>query len=359
MLEVGRLRRARGRPRPACARASSSSAARTATRRCSTTCAGRACSTSPRQYHGTPAHTEHVATLALQMFDDARDRRLHDGDPAERELLWAAAMLHDIGVADRLRRPPQALALPDPQRRAARLQPARGGADRARWPAITARATPCIGDLEPLTRDGDEELLDRWLGAAAPGRAARARPRPAGPRARGGWPPRTASCASTSSPTAIPVALAPGRRPARARPLRARVRADAGDRQKLGLSPGSPWRRSARSARRAARPRSARRPRRSPRSRCRRPIRRSRSGSAWAPRARRAARGTPHSSSHPNSSWLPGLSRIALAGIGQLPLWWSRPCRSTRASRLGTTSPSIVSKPLSRSAIVAPHAGAV
>jgi exopolyphosphatase/guanosine-5'-triphosphate,3'-diphosphate pyrophosphatase len=35
-----------------------------------------------------------VANLALAMWD-----ALADGDPAERELLWAAAMLHDIGTA--------------------------------------------------------------------------------------------------------------------------------------------------------------------------------------------------------------------------------------------------------------------
>jgi len=43
-------------------------------------------------------HVEHVAHLSLQMFDALREAGLHDlGDP-ERELLWAACMLHDIGV---------------------------------------------------------------------------------------------------------------------------------------------------------------------------------------------------------------------------------------------------------------------
>jgi exopolyphosphatase / guanosine-5'-triphosphate,3'-diphosphate pyrophosphatase len=46
------------------------------------------------QYHADEAHTEHVARLALSMWD-----ALGPGDPVERELLWAAAMLHDIGMA--------------------------------------------------------------------------------------------------------------------------------------------------------------------------------------------------------------------------------------------------------------------
>ena len=46
------------------------------------------------------AHVEHVARLALEMYDDLVRAGVHPGgDPVERELLWAAAMLHDIGVA--------------------------------------------------------------------------------------------------------------------------------------------------------------------------------------------------------------------------------------------------------------------
>ena len=43
-------------------------------------------------------HTEHVAALALGLFDELAAHGLHDGDPIERELLWAAARLHDIGM---------------------------------------------------------------------------------------------------------------------------------------------------------------------------------------------------------------------------------------------------------------------
>ena len=44
------------------------------------------------------AHVEHVARLSLQMFDALADAGLHTFGEAERELLWAACMLHDIGM---------------------------------------------------------------------------------------------------------------------------------------------------------------------------------------------------------------------------------------------------------------------
>ncbi len=51
------------------------------------------------QYRVDPEHTRHVAKLALGMFDELAALGLHDGDPGERELLWAACMLHDIGMS--------------------------------------------------------------------------------------------------------------------------------------------------------------------------------------------------------------------------------------------------------------------
>ena len=45
-----------------------------------------------------PGHTEHVARLALSLFDDLARAGVHPGDPIERELLWAGAVLHDIGM---------------------------------------------------------------------------------------------------------------------------------------------------------------------------------------------------------------------------------------------------------------------
>jgi exopolyphosphatase / guanosine-5'-triphosphate,3'-diphosphate pyrophosphatase len=51
------------------------------------------------QYHVDVAHTRHVAALALGMFDELARLGLHPGDANERELLWAACMLHDIGMS--------------------------------------------------------------------------------------------------------------------------------------------------------------------------------------------------------------------------------------------------------------------
>jgi exopolyphosphatase / guanosine-5'-triphosphate,3'-diphosphate pyrophosphatase len=51
------------------------------------------------QYRPDMAHTHHVAALALAMFDELARLHLHDGDRIERELLWAACMLHDIGMS--------------------------------------------------------------------------------------------------------------------------------------------------------------------------------------------------------------------------------------------------------------------
>ncbi len=51
------------------------------------------------QYHLDVAHTRHVAALALGMFDELASLGLHEGDPRERELLWAASILHDVGMS--------------------------------------------------------------------------------------------------------------------------------------------------------------------------------------------------------------------------------------------------------------------
>ena len=51
------------------------------------------------RYGPAPEHVGHVAFLALKLFDDLAAAGVHEGEAAVRELLWAAAMLHDIGVA--------------------------------------------------------------------------------------------------------------------------------------------------------------------------------------------------------------------------------------------------------------------
>jgi exopolyphosphatase/guanosine-5'-triphosphate,3'-diphosphate pyrophosphatase len=51
------------------------------------------------RYRMDVPHTRHVARLALSMFDQLAALGLHPGDSRERELLWAASMLHDIGMS--------------------------------------------------------------------------------------------------------------------------------------------------------------------------------------------------------------------------------------------------------------------
>jgi exopolyphosphatase/guanosine-5'-triphosphate,3'-diphosphate pyrophosphatase len=51
------------------------------------------------RYNVDAAHTSHVAALALGMFDELAQLGLNPGDGNERELLWAACMLHDIGMS--------------------------------------------------------------------------------------------------------------------------------------------------------------------------------------------------------------------------------------------------------------------
>jgi exopolyphosphatase/guanosine-5'-triphosphate,3'-diphosphate pyrophosphatase len=52
-----------------------------------------------RRYGMDAPHSRHVAELALGMFDELAAQGLHAGDPVERELLWSACMLHDIGMS--------------------------------------------------------------------------------------------------------------------------------------------------------------------------------------------------------------------------------------------------------------------
>jgi exopolyphosphatase / guanosine-5'-triphosphate,3'-diphosphate pyrophosphatase len=51
------------------------------------------------RFTSDPDHVRHVAALSLAMFDGLASAGLHDLGPPERELLWAACLLHDIGTA--------------------------------------------------------------------------------------------------------------------------------------------------------------------------------------------------------------------------------------------------------------------
>jgi exopolyphosphatase/guanosine-5'-triphosphate,3'-diphosphate pyrophosphatase len=112
------------------------------------------------QYHLDVAHTRHVAALALGMFDELARLGLHDGDPRERELLWAASMLHDIGMSvdyDDHHKHSRYLILNaglpgfSPVEVAIIAQAAR----------YHRKGTPDPGPLRALFGDGDSERLDR------------------------------------------------------------------------------------------------------------------------------------------------------------------------------------------------------
>jgi exopolyphosphatase / guanosine-5'-triphosphate,3'-diphosphate pyrophosphatase len=112
------------------------------------------------QYHPGFAHTKHVARLSLEIWDALADAGVHPGDPEERELLWAAAMLHDIGTAidyDDHHKHSRYLILNaglpgfSPRETALIGQAAR----------YHRKGQPSLGAFAPLARKGDEELLNR------------------------------------------------------------------------------------------------------------------------------------------------------------------------------------------------------
>jgi exopolyphosphatase/guanosine-5'-triphosphate,3'-diphosphate pyrophosphatase len=112
------------------------------------------------QYRADGEHTRHVAALALGMFDELAQLGLHEGDPRERELLWAACMLHDIGMSidyDDHHKHSRYLilngALPgySPVETAIIAQAAR----------YHRKGMPVPGPLAALFKQGDEERLDR------------------------------------------------------------------------------------------------------------------------------------------------------------------------------------------------------
>jgi len=112
------------------------------------------------QYDVDPPHVEHVSALALQMFDALARAGVHEGDPAERELLWAAATLHDIGMTvdyDDHHKHSRYLILSaglpgfSPRETALIAQTAR----------YHRKGAPGFGELAPLMVDGDDGRLAR------------------------------------------------------------------------------------------------------------------------------------------------------------------------------------------------------
>src|SRR4051812_41741928 len=52
-----------------------------------------------RRYQSDLTHPEHVGRLSLEVYDGLSEAGLAGGEDEERELLWAACVLHDIGTA--------------------------------------------------------------------------------------------------------------------------------------------------------------------------------------------------------------------------------------------------------------------
>ena len=105
-------------------------------------------------------HAEHVARLALQMYDSLAEAAVIAPSAEERELLWAAAMLHDIGIsigynghAGHARYVILNAGLPGygPRELALIAQTVR----------YHRKGTPDLDDLRPLARDGDRALVAR------------------------------------------------------------------------------------------------------------------------------------------------------------------------------------------------------
>ena len=112
------------------------------------------------QYESDLVHVEHVALLALQMYDSLVAGGLFVPKPGERELLWAASMLHDVGMTisydDHHKHSRYLIVsaeLPgfDPRERALIGQMSR----------YHRKGAPKLGEIAEIAEPGDEELLER------------------------------------------------------------------------------------------------------------------------------------------------------------------------------------------------------
>lgn len=112
------------------------------------------------QYESDMSHVEHVALLSLQMHDSLVRNGLFAAKPGERELLWAASMLHDVGMTisyDDHHKHSRYLiisaGLPgfDPRERALIAQMSR----------YHRKGTPRLGEIEELSEPSDEDMLER------------------------------------------------------------------------------------------------------------------------------------------------------------------------------------------------------
>jgi exopolyphosphatase / guanosine-5'-triphosphate,3'-diphosphate pyrophosphatase len=112
------------------------------------------------QYESDLPHVEHVALLSLQMFDSLAAGGLFTPEPGERELLWAAAMLHDVGMT---------ISYDDHHKHSHYLivsaeLPGFNPRERALIAQISRyhrKGAPKLGELAGLARDSDDQLLER------------------------------------------------------------------------------------------------------------------------------------------------------------------------------------------------------
>lgn len=112
------------------------------------------------QYQDDLTHAEHVTRLALGLWDELAAAGVHPGDPNERELLAAAALLHDVGMA---------VDYDDHHKHGRYLVLSAGlPGFSPRELVLIAQAVryhrkgdPDPGELAPLLRTGDEERLAR------------------------------------------------------------------------------------------------------------------------------------------------------------------------------------------------------
>jgi len=112
------------------------------------------------QYESDMEHVEHVATLSMQMFDSLVQGGLIEPGEGERELLWAASMLHDVGMTisydDHHKHSRYLIVsaeLPgfDPRERALIAQISR----------YHRKGAPKLGEMSTLAQPGDEQLVAR------------------------------------------------------------------------------------------------------------------------------------------------------------------------------------------------------
>jgi exopolyphosphatase / guanosine-5'-triphosphate,3'-diphosphate pyrophosphatase len=116
------------------------------------------------QYVGGDAHAAQVRRLALDIWDALGDAGRHPADPAERDLLAAAAALHDIGMS---------IDYDDHHKHSRYLVLSAG------LPGFSPRETaligqmcryhrkgsPSLGEVDGLARDGDDDVLTRCSAA--------------------------------------------------------------------------------------------------------------------------------------------------------------------------------------------------